>query len=65
MIERKNNSVCPHTVGFCEVFFFKNQRMDQKSKPRISKKALLLGVVLLIELTGHGIVGSLFRLIYN
>jgi|TARA_Y200000002_G_C22323103_1_gene513445 hypothetical protein len=36
---------------------------DQKPKPIISKKFLLLGVVVLIELSGHGILGSLFKVL--
>tara|TARA_B100000212_G_C27301119_1_gene501548 strand:- start:583 stop:705 length:123 start_codon:yes stop_codon:yes gene_type:complete len=36
---------------------------DQKPKPIISKKYLLLGVVLLIELSGHGILGNLLKVL--
>ena len=33
---------------------------DNEEKPKISKK-VLIGCIVLIELTGHGIIGSLFR----
>ena len=36
---------------------------DQKPKPIISKKYLLLGGVLLIELSGHGILGNLLKVL--
>ncbi len=36
---------------------------DQKPKPLISKKFLLLGFVVLIELSGYGVLGSLFKVL--
>ena len=36
---------------------------DEEPKPFITKKVLLIGVILLIELTGHGIFGTIFRIL--
>ena len=36
---------------------------DEEPKPFISKKFLLIGLILLIELTGYGIFGTILKIL--